>query len=74
MTITCSVPVTGVPFITATRSTKTIKMIKRSETVIVMEIESKTLDAPYSDTFTCKETWIILSANPNEPKSILLKR
>ena len=61
MIITCSVPVAGVPFISSTRAIKTVSLIKKTETELVIEIDVKTLDAPYSDTFSCKEIWIILS-------------
>lgn len=66
MIIDCSVPVTGVPFISTTRAIKTITMLQRSEAELIIEIDVKTLDAPYSDTFTCKENWILLSGQPNE--------
>lgn len=38
-----------------------------------MEADTKAHDAPYCDTFSCKEVWIVLS-NGNEPRSILIKK
>ena len=37
-------------------------------------MDTKTHDAPYSDTFSCKELWLLLSNSPSEPKSILIKK
>jgi len=71
MIIDCTVPVVGVPFIKETRCIKTSTIIARSDTELVVEVDIKTLDAPYSETFTCKEMWIIVSAAPTEQKCIL---
>ena len=71
MIVECNVPVVGVPFISQTRCIKTQTIITRSETELVIEVDAKTLDAPYSDTFTCKEMWILVSASEHEAKSIL---
>ena len=74
MIINCVVPVQGVPFITSTRCTKTINLIFRSPTKLVLEMDTKTHDAPYSDTFSCKELWIVISNSGSEPKSLLMKK
>lgn len=55
----CIIPLVGVPFINQTRCTKTISLIERSGSRIVVEIDCKTYDAPYCDTFLCKECWVI---------------
>lgn len=60
--MTLVVPVTGVPFVSKTRVTKTVTFHERSENKIIFEIVSKTHEAPYSDTFVCKETWIIVGS------------
>ena len=72
--ITMNVPLHGVPFINSTRSIKTYKILKRTETMFVMDLDNQALDAPYADTFTCKEIWIVLNANSTDTRSIVLKR
>ena len=69
-----NVPLHGVPFINSTRSIKTYKILKRTETMFVMELDNQALDAPYADTFTCKEIWIVLNADSTDTRSIVLKR
>lgn len=34
-------------------------------------MDTTTIDAPYSDTFSCKMAWIVVSANENEQRSII---
>ena len=68
------IPVTGVPFVNSTRGLITIQMKVRNKKELVIEIDTKTLDAPYCDTFTCKEVWILMSGKEDEPKSILIKK
>ena len=57
-TMKCVIPLEGVPFCDSTRCTKTFVIKKKSDTQLIIEIDSKTIDAPYSDTFSCKELWI----------------
>lgn len=71
MIIHCNVPVSGVPFITTTRAIKTVQLISRSDTELIIEMDVKTLDAPYCDTFTCKIAWIVQSAKANEQRSVI---
>lgn len=66
MIIHCSVPVTGVPFINSTRAVKTLTLVKHTSEELMVEIDIKTLDAPYCDSFSLKEVWIVVSAKPNE--------
>lgn len=54
------IPLVGVPFINQSRAVATLNIHQRQSNKIVMEIDTKTLDAPYSDTFSCKECQIIL--------------
>lgn len=65
------VPLVGVPFISQTRATKTCNIVHRSEAKLIVEVDVKTHDAPYGDTFTCKEAWIVMAKSGNEPRSIL---
>lgn len=74
MVIHCVVPVTGAPFINSTRCIKTCTIVTRTDDTLVIEYNTKTLDAPYSDTFSCREVWIVLSGNPNEQKCIVEKK
>lgn len=54
------VPVVGVPFISSTRATVTVNLQKKLENKIVLDIDTKTIDAPYSDTFSSKEAQIVV--------------
>lgn len=74
MVLHCNVPVQGVPFINQTRAVKTIDLRVRTPTQMVIEIDTKTLDAPYCDCFSCKEVWIVMSAREDEQRSILVKK
>lgn len=60
--LTLVVPVSGVPFLSQTRVTKTITLVHRSDNKIILEIQSKTHEAPYSDTFVCREAWVIVGS------------
>ena len=71
MKLNSIVPLVGVPFISQTRATKTTSIIHRSETKLIFEVDVKTHDAPYGDTFTCKEAWVVIARSGNEPRSIL---
>jgi len=67
------IPVTGVPFIKQTRANKTINISKREDTKIVLDVVSQTIDAPYSDCFLCKESWLLLTDSPNSHRCIVQK-
>jgi len=54
-------PVTNVPFCTKTTSNKVIRLLKRSPNSVIIDVDSKTVEAPYSDTFSVKELWVFLS-------------
>ena len=70
MTINCVVPLVNVPFMNKSNFVKTIFMLKRDQTKMVLEFDQKTLDAPYGDTFSCKESWIILTSSKFQTKCI----
>jgi hypothetical protein len=59
-------PVTGVPFINQTRAQKTISIIERSSYKLAVEIVVETFDAPYCDSFVCKECWVVIGSETNE--------
>lgn len=71
MIINVNIPVVGVPFIRETRAVKTVTIQVRSATELIVEMDTVTIDAPYSDTFSCKMAWIVVSANENEQRSII---
>lgn len=71
MKVDSIVPLVGVPFISQTRATKRSIIMHRSETKLIVEVDVKTHDAPYGDTFTCKEAWIVISKSGDEPRTIL---
>ena len=62
MIIKCVVAVKNVPFLTETRCTQTYQIKIKKDYQIVIELDSKTIDAPYSDTFSCKEVWIAMQS------------
>ena len=66
----CVVPVSGVPFISETRCIKTISIEKRDAASLIIVVTSKTLDAPYSDTFCCKDVTIV-HGSPNQERCIM---
>ena len=72
-TMTCVIPLVGVPFCESTRCTKTFQIKKKTDTQIIIEIDSKTIDAPYSDTFSCKELWIAMCREKGEPMIVMQK-
>ena len=65
MVIKCVVAVRNVPFISETRSTYVYEMKVKTDFMIVVELDTKTIDAPYSDTFSCKEVWIAIQSTKN---------
>mmetsp|Transcript_14877 Transcript_14877/g.23060 ORF Transcript_14877/g.23060 Transcript_14877/m.23060 type:complete len:268 (+) Transcript_14877:556-1359(+) len=67
------VPVSGVPFIKQTRCNKNIFIRTRAEDKLVVEMESQTIDAPYSDCFLCKEAWIVVSDSASSCRCVLQK-
>jgi hypothetical protein len=64
--MTFILPVTGVPFINQTRASKTISLIERSQSKLVVEVVVETFDAPYCDSFVCKECWVLIGSEANE--------
>ena len=66
-TIKCIIPIKGVPFCTQTRAVRKVEL-KRSDTKIIMDMQTQTIDAPFSDCFCVRETWIILSSSKTMSK------
>ena len=65
MKIQYRTPVHNVPWCTETGCFKSVKLIERRADRLVIEIESITDDAPFSDCFKCKECWIVLGPEQN---------
>lgn len=70
MTINCVVPLVNVPFMSKSQFVKAIVIHKRDSTKLVLEFDCKTTDAPYGDTFSCKESWIILTSSRAQTKCV----
>ncbi len=51
--MTSWVPVVGIPFCNKTSCEKVIKLIAKTPNKVIVEMDSKTKEAPYGDTFTC---------------------
>ena len=71
MQITSIIKLKGIPYYPQTRSIRDIELLQHSEDRLVIQLATKTLDAPYSDTFVCKYAIILASKNPGEAKTIL---
>ena len=70
MVINYVMPLVGVPFINKTRAVVTVNIQKKTENKILLDIDTKTIDAPYSDTFSCKECQIVIG---DQNRCILLQ-
>jgi len=70
MTVNCVVPLVNVPFMSKSNFVKQISIIKKTSSKIVLEFDMKTLDAPYGDTFSCKESWIILTTSRKQQRCV----
>ena len=55
-------PLVGIPFVYETDNTKIYELVERTDNKVIIELDAKTKEAPYSDTFSCKELWIIISS------------
>jgi len=73
MDINMVVPLTGVPFVNQTRCLKQVTIVSQSESKLVIEMDVKTFDAPYCDTFICKEAWVVLQPLPEQQRCIVVK-
>lgn len=63
MKLSARIPIKNCPSFFGCQETgifKDIKLIEKSADCLVIEIESVTDDAPFSDCFKCKECWIVL--------------
>jgi hypothetical protein len=63
------VPIVGVPFYDKTSCQKILELKKKTDNKILLEIESVTPEAPYADTFTCKEMWLAISPEKKDDQS-----
>lgn len=70
LTVNCVVPLVNVPFIKKSNFVKTVVIKKRTSSKLVIEFDMKTLDAPYGDTFSCKESWIILTTSRKQNRCV----
>ena len=74
MQVNCVVKIDkrGVPFmINETRHERKIKLPQHTKTQLLMRLESKTPDAPYSDTFIIREAWLVVTKSENDRRCIL---
>ena len=49
------------PFVKKSPTLRTLRIVERSETKIVMRATSKSRDVPYSDSFYVEEEWFVTS-------------
>ena len=73
MVVTMVVPVVGVPFINSTRCEKVVNLEQKTPVKVLICIDTKTFDAPYCDTFVCKESWVILSSSETSRRCAVKK-
>ena len=74
MHIDSVLPIKGVPFCDETTCNKVFKVVENTPCKLVLDVDSKTVEAPYSDTFYVQEAWIVLSSQSLcEKKSIFIR-
>ena len=61
-----TVPLTGVPFMSQADIERVMYIKLRTESKILIEIESITKEVPYSDCFITKELWLIFDAKNSD--------
>ena len=67
-------PVKGVPFCDETTCNKTFKVVENTPCKFIVDVDSTTVEAPYSDTFYIQEAWIVLSTESLcDKKSIFVR-
>ena len=47
--------------------------MKKNETAVIVDVDSKTIHAPYSDTFSCRESYIVMCSEKGA-KQIVYQR
>ena len=60
-TFKLTVPIKGVPTCNKTDATINLKLVENSDTKLIIELDLQTIDAPYSETFSNKDTLIVLA-------------
>ncbi|CDW77375.1 UNKNOWN [Stylonychia lemnae] len=64
-------PVKGVPFLNSTRHQKHFKLTQKSGNLILLDMQNKSLDVPYADSFQIDEKWQIISDKSTTYKCLL---
>ena len=59
------------PFLNETRTTLKFKIIKKTDSELVVEVETTTMDTPYSDTFLVREIWVAMADPENADFTVL---
>lgn len=74
LAITQLVPLKNVPFCKQTNARNTVEIVEYEEgKVLVLQVNTTTIEAPYSDTFCCKELYVALSPSKASNKCIFSK-
>lgn len=69
-TLTCIVPVKGVPFVSQTRNERNMTLIKEDNR-LQFDCINKNPDLPYADSFLVREKWIVLSKDAMTQKCLM---
>ena len=56
-----TVPIKGVPVCTKTDAIINMKLVANTSKKLIIEVDLQTIDAPYSETFSNKDTLIVLA-------------
>eukprot|EP00347_Sterkiella_histriomuscorum_P008395 403345259 len=66
-----TIPVKGVPFLSESRHEKYMKIVNQNDNCIIIDMENRTLDVPYSDAFIVHERWVLFSTHKDVQKTLL---
>eukprot|EP00347_Sterkiella_histriomuscorum_P000186 403376851 len=66
-----TIPVKGVPFLSESRHEKYMKIVNQNDNCIIVDMENRTLDVPYSDAFIVHERWVLFSTHKDVQQTLL---
>ncbi len=64
------IPTVGVPFLSKTRIEKKIRIVEHSKTKLILDMDSKSLDVPYGNSFKILEQWYVIADHAESNKCI----
>jgi len=70
-TLTCTMKITGIPFISAAKLVKTVSIDRSDPLKLTVEMIHQTPDLPYADHFVNQEKWVVYSTCQNGNKCLV---